>query len=70
MVIRMILLHAREYPSGSTPKKSKLNTEPKTAIKKAIIDKAIRAFKRWGMIDLLFLMTFGITNKNNTFASN
>ena len=27
MAIRMILLHAREYPSGSTPKKSKLNND-------------------------------------------
>ena len=53
MAIRMILLHAREYPSGSTPKKSKLNMDPNTAIKKAITDKATRAFRRWDMVDLL-----------------
>jgi hypothetical protein len=53
MAMRMMLLHAREYPSGSTPNKSKLNMEPNTAIIKAITDKATRAFKIWDMVNLL-----------------
>ena len=53
MAMRMILLHAREYPSGSTPNKSKPNMDPNTAMIKAITDKATRAFRRWDMVDLL-----------------
>jgi hypothetical protein len=45
MAIRIILLHALEYPLGATCKKSNWNTDPSTAIKKAITDAAIRDFK-------------------------
>ena len=46
IAIKIILLHAREYPSGSTPSKSKLNTDPSAAIMNVIIDKVMRVFTK------------------------
>jgi L-asparagine transporter-like permease len=57
MAIKRILLQAREYPSGLTFKRSKLNTDPNAAIKKAITDNVIRALKMYVMtIPLLIIL--------------